>query len=350
MTASAAGAGSEADPSEADGGTPVAHLVDRRGRCRLVFEPIADLARGTICGYEALERFPGAIAPEDWRAEALRRGLEPDYDAFVVASVLAARESLPDGCFLALNVRPATLLRDAVKRAIGRAGRLDGLVIELVPRITKRDEPRLVACVAELREAGARFAVDHVGGEDGVLRHAALVRPELAKLEGTLVADLDALPDKRALLYEIARLAGRFGTALVARGVTRVEELEALLRLRVPLAQGPLIGVRAKTLTPVAFPLSRFVRERGAAMLEPGSLAPLVERAPAPASPANAAAETFRVTDGLAAAAQRALLRPPERRFDPLVCRDASGDYAGVVPFERLVEALVRGIDRLADA
>lgn len=322
-------------------------LIDRSGRCRLVYEPIADLARGTICGYEALERFPDAIAPEEWRTEALRRGREPDFDAFVVASVMHAREALPDGCFLAFNVRPATLLREAVRRALAQASRLDGLVIELVPRVARRDEARLVACVEELRAAGARFAVDHIGGEDGVLRHAALVRPELAKLEGTLVADLDRTPAKRALLFEIERLASRFGTTLVARGVTRAEELEALMRLRVPLAQGPLIGVRAKTLMPIAFALSRYVRERGAAMLEPGSLAPLVESGPAsPAWEVGGATEAFRVTDGLAAAAQRALLRPPERRFDPLVCRGANGDHAGVVPFERLVEALAHAADR----
>ncbi|HEX7292142.1 MAG TPA: EAL domain-containing protein [Conexibacter sp.] len=321
------------------------HLIDRRGRCRLVYEPIADLARGTICGYEARERFPGAIAPDAWRVEALRRGLEPDWDAFVAASLLHARESLPDGCFLAFNVRPATLLREAVRRVLARAGRLDGLVVELVPRVVRRDESRLAGCVAELREAGARFAVDHVGGEDGVLRHAALLRPELAKLEGTLVADLDLLPAKRALLYEIERLATRFGTTLVARGVTRVEELDALLRLRVPLAQGPLIGVQAKTLTPVAFALSRYVGERGAALLRPGTLAPLVERAPAPAA-SGPAVESFRETDSLAAAAQRALLRPPERRFDALVCCDANGDHAGIVPFERLVEALAHAADR----
>jgi len=337
----------ESDPLDATVHPPVAHLIDRRGRCRLVYEPIADLARGTICGFEALERFPGAIAPDAWRVEALRRGLEPDYDAFVAVSVLHARESLPDDCFLAFNVRPATLLREAVRRALAQVERLDRLVIELVPRVARRDEQRFVACVEELRAAGVRFAVDHVGGEDGVLRHAALVRPELAKLEGTLVQDLDTIPAKRALLYEIERLAGRFGTALVARGVARVEELEALMRLRVPLAQGPLIGVRAKTLTPIAFALSRYVRERGAAMLEPGSLAPLVERAPAPlGSEPTTASDAFRVTDGLAAAAQRALLRPLERRFDPLVCCDANGNHAGVVPFERLVEALVHAADR----
>jgi EAL domain-containing protein (putative c-di-GMP-specific phosphodiesterase class I) len=337
----------DAEPADGDGAQlPVAHLIDRRGRCRLVYEPIADLARGAICGYEALERFPGTLTPERWRDEALRRGLEPDFDAFVVSSVMHARESLPDGSFLAFSIRPAALLREPVRRVLARADGLDGLVIELVPRVARRDEPRLVSCVAELREAGARIAVDHVGGEDAVLRFAGILRPELAKLDQVLVADLHRLPAKRALLFEIDRMAGRLGTTLVANGISCVEELDALMRLRVPLAQGPLIGVHAKTLTPVAFPLSRYVQERGAAMLEPGSLAPLVERASEPVSEAAAADESFRLTDSLVAAAQRALLRPAERRFDPLVCRDANGEHAGVVPFEHLVEALVRATDR----
>jgi EAL domain-containing protein (putative c-di-GMP-specific phosphodiesterase class I) len=379
--------GSGGEPPEAPGGPPVAHLIDRRGHCRLVYEPIADLARGTICGYEAVARFPDGPAPDVWRAEALRRGLEPDFDAYVVSSVLHARESLPDGCFLAFDMRPATLLREPVRRVLARAGDLDGLAIELAPRVARREEGRFAACVEELRAAGARFAVE-VGGEDAVLRFVGLVRPALAKLNPLLVADLHRWPAKRALLYEIERIAGRFGTTLVAQGVGRTEELEALMRLRVPLAQGPLIGVRGKTLTPVAFPLSRYVREHGAAMLEPGSLASLVERAPAVADDeaAGAAAAAFAqdaglewvavldargrpvglhardacgrgeppvgelldvgVTNGLPEVAQRAMLREPARRFDPVVCCDANGGYAGIVPLERLVEALARAADR----
>jgi EAL domain-containing protein (putative c-di-GMP-specific phosphodiesterase class I) len=381
--------GPDADPPEDAGGPPVAHLIDRRGRCRLVYEPVADLARGTICGYEAVERFSDAPAPEVWRGEALRRGLEPDFDAYVVSSVLHARESLPDGCFLAFNIRPGTLLREPVKRVLARAGALDGLVIELVPRIARRDEARFVACVAELRAAGVRFAVDNVGGEDAVLRFTGLLRPDMAKLSMVLVADVDRTPAKRALLYEIERMATRFGTTLVALGVSRVEELDALMRLRVPLAQGPLIGVHGKTLTPVAFPLSRYVRERGAAMLEPGSLASLVERAPtlpAGEGAADAAAAAFAAdeglewvvlldergrpiglhsrdrcgrgeppvgevlvvgaTNGVPEVAQRAMLRAPARRFDPLLCCDSNGGYAGVVLLDRLVEALARAADR----
>jgi EAL domain-containing protein (putative c-di-GMP-specific phosphodiesterase class I) len=370
--------------ADASGHASVAHLIDRRGHCRLAYEPIGDLARGTICGYEAVERFPDAVTPEAWRTEALRRGLQPDVDAFVVGSVLQARESLPDGCFLTVNIRPAALVREPVRRALARAETLDGLIVELVPRLARRDEGRFVAAVGELRGAGARFAVDHVGGEDGVLRFVGLVRPTMAKLDAALVADLHREPAKRALLYEIERIATRFGTTLVALGVSRTEELDALLRLRVPLAQGPLIGVRAKTLTPIAFALSRYVRERGAAMLAPGSLAPLVEAAPAVASDDRAAAafaaeprlewvvvldargrpvglqqrEACRrgdppiaeplvvgATNGLAEVAQRAMLRPAATRFHPLVCCDAGGAYAGIVELERLVEALAHAAD-----
>lgn len=370
---------------------PVAQLIDRRGRLRLAYEPIADLARGTICGYEAVERFPEALTPEAWCAAALRRGLEPDYGAFVVASVLQARESLPPGCFLALNIRAATLLREPVRRVLARAEALDGLVIELAPRIGRREEARLAAVIAGLRAAGATFAIDDVGGDDAVLRPAAIVRPEYVKLGPLLVAGLHRDPVRRVLLDGISRLASNFGASIVAQGVAHVDELDALLRLRIPLAQGSLIGVRAKTLTPIAFGLSRYVRGRGAAMLEPGTLAPLVEPL-APLAPLAAAAATAAAFDrdpdlhwvtlvderrrpiglversalargeppltellltsasnGIVEVTRRAMLRPAASRFHPLVCCDADGAYAGIVHVERLVEALARAADHGLD-
>ena len=42
----------------------------------------------------------------------------------------------------------------------------------------------------------------------------------------------------------------------------------------------------------------------------------------------------------VAAVSRRAMTRPPARRFDPLVCWDDSGRYAGLVRMERVVDAL----------
>lgn len=368
---------------------PAAQLIDRRGRLRLAYEPIADLARGAICGFEAIERFPEALTPERWREEAVRRGLEADWDAFVVGSVLHARESLPPDCFLAFNLRAATLLREPVRRALAHAGRLDGLVIELAPRIARRDEARLVAAAAELRDAGALFALDGVGGEDAVLRHAMLMRPEFVKLGPPLVAGVHGDDVRRVLLDAIGRLASRFDAWVVAQGVADVKDLDALLRLGVPLAQGSLIGVQAKTLTPVAFGLSAYARERGAAMRTPSALATLVEpvepveqgreadaaRGEDPESSWIPVVDAQRRPVGLiergAAArvgpagsellvvapastptevARRAMLRPRRHRFAPLVCCDARGRYLGLVRIERLVESLADAAERAHDA
>ncbi len=361
-----------------------AHLVDRRGRCRLTYEPIADLARGTICGYEALVRFPEAIDPERWRVEAVRRGLVPDLDAFVLASVLHARESLPPDCFLTFNVDAETLLREPVRNLIARAGRLDALVVELSPHVDSGLVPGLLDVVAALRRAGATIAIDQVGGDVGVLA-ASAVRPEFVKLHPRLVAGVERDGTARALIEGIGELANRFDAWVVAQGVEQIDQLEALMALRVPLAQGPLIGVGAKTLTPVAFVLSAYVRERGAELAAPGPLAALLQRSPSidrdrdPRIVSIALSATFGanpalryiplvegerpvgmaersahqrgeppVDDVLVVSlsarvpdvALRAIARPPVTRFHPLACCDQRGRFMGMVPVERLVAVL----------
>lgn len=360
----------------------VSHLIDRRGRCRLAYEPVADLARGVICGFEALARFPEAMSQERWRQEAGERRLEPDLDAFVVSSVLAARESLPDDCFLSFNIHPQTLMREPVQRVLHDAGRLDRLVVELSSQAPHADEAELRDVVRRLREAGATIAVDEVGSGTATLRQIAIVRPEFVKLAPSLVSGLHRDDAKLMLVETIGHLASRLDAWIVAQGVSQVEELDTLIGLRAPLAQGPLIGVSTKTLTRIGFALSSYVRERGAATLAAGALLALMERPPAlerdagPRERAQVFAEDPGLlhvpvvdarrrpvgmldrADGLrgdepaaevlvvtAAArvpevARRAMLRPPATRFHPLVCCDVQGKYVGVVRVERLVAAL----------
>jgi len=367
---------------ERNGELAVARLLDRRGHCRLAYEPIADLARGEICGYEAVVRFPEPVDPEAWRLVAMRRGFEPDLEAFVIRSVLQAREGLPPNCFLSFNLAAELLLRDSVQALLARADRLDGLVVELGSLGAPHDVERLQAAVGALRDAGAAIAVDGIGTGAATLQLAMALRPEFAKLSPQLVAGVHRDDTKRAIIETIGELASRLDGWVVAQGVKQIDELDALLAMRVPLAQGPLIGVRTKTLTPVAFVLSAYVRERGAATLVPGALAALLERplalesdddparftAALAADPAlpfiplvdarsrpvgmveRAAHErgeppaddvlTVAASARVADLARRAMLRPPATRFHPVVVCDGCGRYVGLVRVERLVDAL----------
>lgn len=369
-------------PAGASADASVSHLIDRRGRCRLAFEPIADLARGVICGFEAIVRFPEALSVDRWREEALRRKLEPDVDAFVVGSVLAARESLPDDCFLAFNIHPATLLRDPVQRTLEEDGRLDRLVVELSGLESSEREQELVGAVARLRAAGATVAVDEVGSGPATLRQIARVRPEFVKLDAALVSGLHRDDAKRVIVATLGHLASELDAWIVAQGVSQIEELDALIQLRAPLAQGPLIGVSTKTLTRIGFPLSAYVRDRGTAATEPSGIMQLLERPPAlerdsgrdervrafaddpsllhlplvdarrrpvailergvaergedPLEEVLVVSRSARIPE----LARRAMLRPPATRFHPVVCCDVQGRYVGIVRVERLVAAL----------
>ena len=363
----------------------VSHVIDRRGRCRLAFEPVADLARGVVCGYEAVARFPASMHPDLWRAEAVKRGLEPDIDAFVVSSVLQARESLPPDCFLTFNVPPEALLRPAMRELLEHAGRLDNLVVELAPRMPAGLERQVIDEIAGLRAAGATVAVDDVGAGYPALRFMRSVRPEFVKVHPMLVRDVHRDDAKHVLLETIGQLASRLDAWVVALGVEQIEELDTLVRMRVPLAQGPLVGVHAKTLTQVGFPLAAYVRERGVEATRPGELVRLLER-PSPLGRDAERAEIARVFAGSpelrhvvlvderrrpigvveraafergedphehvmtvapsadpAEVARRAMLRPVVSRFDPLVCCDVRGRYVGVVRIEQLVTALADG-------
>ncbi|MDW5594971.1 EAL domain-containing protein [Conexibacter stalactiti] len=360
----------------------VSHLIDRRGRCRLAYEPVADLARGVICGFEAMARFPEAMSRDRWREEALRRGLEPDLDVFVVDSVLAARESLPDDCFLSFNIDARTLVREPVQRALEEIGRLDRLVVELSSLASTVQEGDLADAVARLRQAGATVAVDDVGSGTATLRQIAIVRPEFVKLDAALVSGLHRDDAKRVIVDTIGHLASELDAWIVAQGVTQVEELDALIQLRAPLAQGPLIGVSTKTLTRIGFALSAYVRDRGATATAPSGIIALIERPPAlerdsgreeragvfaddpsllhlplvdarrrpvgmlergvalrgedPVEDVLVVSRAARIPE----LARRAMLRPPQTRFHPVVCCDVQGRYIGIVRVERLVAAL----------
>src|SRR4051794_8302123 len=75
---------------------------------RAVHQPIADLRTGRVAGYEALIRFVGYPVrhPEPWIAAARHHGCGPDLQAVALRVALADRDTLPDGCFLSVNVSP----------------------------------------------------------------------------------------------------------------------------------------------------------------------------------------------------------------------------------------------------
>ena len=361
----------------------LADVLDRPGRLRAHFQPIVDLQRGEVCGYEALARFTGRqeLSPADVFAAAERHGLGGPLEAHMVREALGALPHLPESRFLAVNASPRALLSEEVRAAFGEVPRLDRVIIEVTEQ-SDADLDALAAVLGQLRGRGALVAVDDAGAGYGSLTRITALRPQFVKIDRGLVANVDTDPAKAAVVETLGDLAGRMDAWIVAEGIERVEELDTLLRLRVPLGQGFAFGHPTPGMVEIDATLGEHIREGFQPAPPDMAIASLIEAVPTLPEPVSerALGVLFERDPGpdyialvdpqgrpsglmrrgdherggaperslmlvtadmpLAPVTRRAMARPSARRFDPLVCWDESGRYAGLVRIERAVDAL----------
>jgi diguanylate cyclase (GGDEF)-like protein len=227
-----------ARPSRADERAEVEALL-RRGvdAIRPVFQPVLELATGRVCGYEALARIDGepVRGPDQWFAQAHRAGLGAELEALALRAALAV-DNRPAGTFLALNVSPRALLAPPVADVLPAA--LSGFVIELTEHEVFTTEHALERCLAELRERGARVALDDAGAGYAGLQQLIRVAPDILKIDRSLVHGAHSDAFRYALLEALVSFAGTTGAAVCGEGVEDLADLRALADLDATYAQG----------------------------------------------------------------------------------------------------------------
>ncbi|HEX4339974.1 MAG TPA: EAL domain-containing protein [Polyangiaceae bacterium] len=362
-------------PDGAPGDAPDVRLIlAEPSRLELVAQPIIDVRRGVIVGYEALSRFnlEPRTSPDRVFAEATRQGLGSQLEALVITRALELARKIPRNCFFSLNVDPGHLLVPAVRDAVLSQGDLAGIVIELTEHREVDDAKPLIKELESLRSRGAFIAMDDAGSGYSGLRQILQYRPQILKLDRELVSNVNEDDAKRAMIEMLGELAGRLDAWLLAEGIETESELRVLRQLGVPLAQGYFL---AKPGTPWAemLPAARealsgappsasraqVVRQ----LLEPCTTCKLGEAWPAEGLAVRVndegrpvemrctiAGETFtreerellrvKAESPLGAVAQRAATRLERVRWDPLVCIDDAGLFRGIVRMSRVVYAL----------
>jgi EAL domain-containing protein (putative c-di-GMP-specific phosphodiesterase class I) len=342
------------------------------------YQPIVDTARGTVVGFEALARFPGFAEknPEVWFAAARAHGKSAELEAAALRAALAARETLPANCFLTLNVSPELLSTEDIRSVWRQEGKLGGLVVELTEQTPIDSYLALEPDLNQLRAAGALIAVDDAGAGYAGLRHLLALRPSLIKIDRELIQDVDRDEAKRALISMLGTFAGRVDAWILAEGVERIEELDALVSLGVPLVQGyclarpapPWAGIdldlahrlaanRPVTHKTVVRDVLESATTAASAALAAGSFADnpalqfvvLIGEHFRPVSVLDASSAGLGVVSAgmcvnldtpISDALARAITRPPASRFEPLLVTDNAGRYAGVARMERMITAL----------
>jgi EAL domain-containing protein (putative c-di-GMP-specific phosphodiesterase class I) len=349
-------------------------ILHKPARLELVFQPIVSLAEAEIVGYEALARFPGptAVSPDRWFAAADQLGSGAELESVVVSRCLELRSTLPPNCFLTLNVTPHLLTEPALANVLLSAGDLAPLVLELTEHQAVHDLRPLVSLRDVLAERGARIALDDAGSGYSGLHQIATLRPHLIKLDRVLVADVDHDEIKLSLAELLGQFAGRLDAQLLAEGVETWGELEAFLRLRVPLGQGYLLGRPAPPWAELDPLVASRLRASNARVHVTEQVAGLVECVPVegkaalggrigirlgsvgrPAAlllpppggqpgPHRLSAVSLRVPSSATVVETAQLLvdRPESQRFDPVACVDDDGQLVGIIRVERILMRL----------
>jgi EAL domain-containing protein (putative c-di-GMP-specific phosphodiesterase class I) len=243
-------------------------------------QPIIEVATGAVWGFEALARFGGVpVLPADEAIESAHRaGYGHDVEAACLRAALDRRPSLPAGARLALNVSPDGLLSHAVVD-IWDAD-LHGVVVEVTEHDLAGEPASLVAELARLRERGAEIAVDDVGtGYAGLLRLAVL-RPDVVKLDRTIVSGVRDNDAQRAVLETFVGFAHRLRAKVVGEGVESLDDLFTLVEFDVDYGQGWAIARPAPDVEPVRDEVvETCLRARAGALQRAGPGAQTAERA-----------------------------------------------------------------------
>ena len=208
------------------------------------FQSVLDLEGGKVWGYELLASIGGAVEVPTaaWFAAAAEYGLEGALEARIVRTGLSVVEQLPEGQLISINVSPRALRSTQLQHTFGGHARFDSAVLEISePHV---GEEGLATSLEAFRAAGGKVAVDSLGAGATRLRSVIELKPDVLKLDRSLVAGIDADPAKAAAAGLFAELARRMGAVAIAVGVERKEEIEAIRAVGIHLAQGFLLGRR----------------------------------------------------------------------------------------------------------
>lgn len=221
------------------------HKTDRARPIVTAFQPVHNLSSGIITGVEALARFPGDVSrsPEQWFTEAAGAGLGCELDFAALEAALHDAANLPPNLTVALNLSPETCLDPRLPGLVEETGVTpDRIVLELTERQPVNDYASLNSALMPLRKRGLRVAVDDAGSGFSSMRHILELRPDIIKLDRSLITGIHTSPGQRALGAALVKFAQDISATIVAEGIETEAELIAARKLGFNAGQGYLLG------------------------------------------------------------------------------------------------------------
>ncbi len=215
------------------------------------FQPIVDLRKGAILGYEALTRGPAGTPfhkPLELLAIAHRSGLLIALESALLRLIVRRFEHTGLAGQLFINVTSDTLLAartmlpDIAKELSGIKVNPQRLVIELTELPGVRPPDSLRQAVSVVHDLGISHALDDLGLQVNGQPHWVALRPGYVKLKGPAIAGIAADVKRLARVRALVHVANQLGARLVAEGIEQEADALGLRSAGVELFQGFLLA------------------------------------------------------------------------------------------------------------
>jgi EAL domain-containing protein (putative c-di-GMP-specific phosphodiesterase class I) len=215
--------------------------VLRAGELSSAFQPVVDLQTGEVFAYEALLRrlTPTYVDPPTVFARAIEARC-------CGALGRLTRQLATDGCRawpLFLNVHPREFDEGWLVQPDDPVFLHEpGVYLEITESVPLSHFDLCQSVLAEIRGKGLFLAVDDLGAGYSNLKYIADLRPEMVKLDRTLIADLPESPRLQKVVRALVALCVDLGARVVAEGLERSEEASAAMDAGAHFGQGYLLA------------------------------------------------------------------------------------------------------------
>ncbi|MGH7721582.1 MAG: EAL domain-containing protein [Candidatus Dormibacteria bacterium] len=214
-----------------------------RAPARTLLQPVVHLVTTRAAGYEALSDLStrDLRGADSWFRDAAVLGLGEEFELVLLSLALEELRTLPETVYLSVNVSPTVAMSAHLPVLLRQ---VDGhrLVLELTEHMPVDDYGALNAALKRLRRRGIRVAVDDAGAGFSSLNHILLIRPEIVKLDVSLIRDVDSDVARRSLVSGLCHFSAEIGADCVAEGVETDAQARTLRDLGVTYGQGWHLG------------------------------------------------------------------------------------------------------------
>jgi predicted signal transduction protein with EAL and GGDEF domain len=207
------------------------------GEFELHYQPVINLERNQISGFEALMRWrhreKGLIPPSAFIPLAEEIGFITQLGDWAVRQACATAAKWPDDLKIAVNLSPVqfrnTGLVQSVVGALAASGLEPGrLELEITETVLLHDCEATLSVLYQLRELGVRIAMDDFGTGYSSLSYLQSFPFDRIKIDRSFIKDIAEGAGSLNIVRAVAALATGLGMVTTAEGVETEEQRDTV--------------------------------------------------------------------------------------------------------------------------